>query len=212
MSDRDAAERAQLLRIAVLLGPPMLLIGGFTIYFAYRQYHPPAGVLLAALLVLPPATWGAILLVELVTARSASGVITTLHAARATPARTGFSRQEALVARGKFEEAAAAYRAHLAEEPNDVAALVALGRLLGGPLADPDGAAGAYLAARRLEPGKAWERVIGNDLIDLHRRSGDEGRLKVELARFANANSGTKEGTAAADRLRELKSGATGKS
>jgi len=205
MAGRDAAERAQLLRIAVLLGPPLLIIGAFTIFFVRRRFELPGTFSLVALAALPLLTWGAILLVEASTARAARGVVSTLHAANIPPSPTGFSRQEALAARGKFTEAAEAYRAHLAEQPEDVAALVALGRLLAGPLADPVGATAVYLEARRLKSGAEWERIIANDMIDLASRAGDAGRLMGELSRFAALSQGTRAGDAAAARLRMLK-------
>jgi hypothetical protein len=80
--------------------------------------------------------------------------------------------------------------------------MVALGRLLAGPLGDPSGAEEAYRSARRLESGTGWERVIANDLIDLYGKTGQEGRMIAELARFADRYRGTREGDAAAGLLR----------
>ena len=206
MARRDAAERAQLLRITVLLGGPLLLIGAFTLSFALRGSHLPGTVVLLLYLLLLPLTWGVILLVDAVTSRGASRLITEIHAGRTAPRQPGFSRQESLAAQGRLEEAAAAYRAHLLEAPHDPAAWVALGRLLAGPLGDHAGAESAYLSARRTGAGAEWERIIGNDLIDLYQRMGDGGRMQVELARFASLNQGTREGAAAAQQLRGMKS------
>ena len=112
---------------------------------------------------------------------------------------------DALVAQGRLDDAATAYRLHLAGEPQDVAAWLALGRLLAGPLDDPDRAAEAYRAARRCPAAAAWERIITNDLIDLYEKTGQRGRLPVELARFTELHRGTTAGEAARDRLREVK-------
>jgi alkyl hydroperoxide reductase subunit AhpF len=68
------------------------------------------------------------------------------------------------------------------------------------------GAEAAYLSARRTGAGSEWERIIGNDLIDLYQRMSDGGRMQVELARFASLNQGTREGAAAAEQLRGMKS------
>lgn len=205
MTRRDAAERAQLLHIVVLLGGPALFIGAITLFFVLRGSHLPGAVVLLLYLLLLPATWGVILLVEAATTRSAAGVVTALHAGHTARRLQGFSRQEALVAQGRLEEAAAAYREHLCGASLDVVAWVALARLLAGPLADAEGAEAAYLAARRVEAGPDWERIIGNDLIDLYERTGQEGRLLVEMGRFADRFRGTKAGDAAAARLRQLK-------
>jgi len=205
MPGRDAAERAQLLRIAVLLGPAILIIGGFSIFFLIGRKILPGWTAVPLLLVLPYLTWRAILMVESATDRAATGLLRELFAARAEAPRTGFSRQEALAARGRLEEAAASYRAHLLASPGDVAAYVALARLLAGPLGDFAGAEEAWLSARRLRPGPDWDRIITDDLIDLYQRTGQEGRLQVELARYAGTQRGSKGGDAAARRLRELK-------
>lgn len=205
MSPRDAAEQATLLRLSLLLGGPTLVIGLFTIPFICWRFHLPDSVMITGLVLLVPATVGLVLLVERGTARSAQGIIHTLHAANIPAPRQGFSRMEALVAQGRFEDAATVYRLHLAGEPEDVAGWLALGRLLAGPLADPDGAADAYRAARRCPGAAEWERIITNDLIDLYGKTGQRGRLQVELARFTELHRGTTAGEAARDRLREVK-------
>ncbi len=205
MTQRDTAEQAQLLRIALLLGGPALIIGAFALGFAVKRFDLPVAVGLILLVLLFPATWGLILLVEHAVGRSSHALVTALHAGHAASPRPGFSRQEALVAQGRMDEAAAAYRLHLAESPQDVAALLALGRLLAGPMADADGAERAYLTARRCPAGTEWDRIISNDLIDLYERTKQEGRLRVELARFGALHRGTKASDAALDRLRALK-------
>lgn len=206
MRHRDAAERAQLIWIAVLLTPSVMTIGSFTWFFLVSRKLLPAWTLLpGVLLLLPLFTWRLILLVEAATERASFRFITTLKAGDADPQRTGFSRQEALAAQGRLGEAADAYREHLLATPGDVAAHVALARLLAGPLADRDGAEAEWLAARRLAPGPDWARIITNDLIDFYQRTGQEGRLRVELARFADLQRGTKASDAAVRRLRELK-------
>jgi len=205
MPGRDAAERAQLLRIAVLLGGPLLIIGAFTLYFAASRLKLPTSVVLACLVLLLPATWGAILLVEAATARSAHGLVTALHAAHARAPLQGFSRQEALVAQGRPDEAVTAYWQRLMESPGDVRAMIALARLLGGPLGDAEGAETLYQRARAEPTGPAWERVITDDLIDLYGRMGMDGKLRTELARFAELHRGTQAGNAARAQLDRLK-------
>lgn len=210
MRRRDAAERAQFLWIAALLGPAVMAIGGFFWFFLVSRKVLPGWTLVpGVLLLLPLLTWRLILLVEAATDRASSRFITTLKAGDADPPRTGFSRQEALAAQGRLAEAAEAYRAHLRALPGDAAAHVALARLLAGPLGDPDAAEAEWTAARRVKPGPDWERIINNDLIDLYQRTGQEGRLRVELARFADLQRGTKASEAAAQRLRELRDRAT---
>ena len=206
MQVRDSAEQAQLLRIALLLGGPALIISTGALYFVCSRFHLPDAIFVAGLILLLPATWGLILLVESAVSQGASGVVIALHAGHTAPRLPGFSRQEAMVAQGRLEEAAAAYRLHLAESPQDVAAWVALGRLLAGPMADAEGAEAACLQARRCAQEGNWDRIISNDLIDLYERTKQEGKLQHELARFGELRRGTKAGDAALERLRELKS------
>jgi hypothetical protein len=205
MTGRDTAEQAQLLRIALLLGGPALIIGAFTVFFLWSRANLHPAFLFLGLILVLPLTWGLILLVEHAIGRSSQGLVTALHAGHAASPRQGFSRQEALVAQGRLDEAAAAYRLHLAEHPDDVAALLALGRLLAGPMADAEGAEAAYLTARRCSAAGDWDRIISNDLIDLYERTKQEGRLCVELARFGALHRGTNAGAAALERLRALK-------
>jgi hypothetical protein len=209
MPGRDAAERAQLLRITVLLGGPTLIIGAFALYFIWHRFHLPASLFLPAIVLLLPATWGLILLVDVATTRSAHGVVIALHAGHAKSQGTGFSRQETLVAQGRPAEAVTAYRQRLMEHPGDVAAMIALARLLSGVLADTDGAEELYRRARTERPGSTWERVITDDLIDLYGRMGMEGKLRIELARFAGQFGGTQAGSAARVQLDRLKADPT---
>jgi hypothetical protein len=208
MPGRDAAERAQLLRITILLGGPTLIIGAFALYFIFHRFHLPPWLFLPAIVLLLPSTWGLILLVDHLTSRSAHGIVIALHAGHARGQRTGFSRQEALVAQGRTEEAATAYRQRLIEHPTDVAAMVALARLMSGALADPEVAEELYLRARAERAGPEWERIITNDLIDLYGRTGTDGKLRSELARFAELHRGTHAGNAARAQLDRLEANA----
>ena len=143
-----------------------------------------------------PSPGDSILLVDAATSRGASRLITEIHAGRTAPRPPGFSRQEALAAQGRLEEAAAAYRPHLQEAP------AGRGRL--GRAGTPAGRSPGRRTRGRRPPtsrraapaaGREWERIIGNDLIDLYQRMGDGGRMQVELARFASLNAGDTGGS-----------------
>ncbi|HWA16770.1 MAG TPA: hypothetical protein VG817_10060, partial [Gemmatimonadales bacterium] len=69
----------------------------------------------------------------------------------------------------------------------------------------PDEAEGVLLEVRRSNPTDAEERQASNLLIDLFHATGQVDREIVELARFADRWKGTKAGSDAASRLRELK-------
>lgn len=117
----------------------------------------------------------------------------------------GFSYQEALVARGKLEEARLAYLDHLRQNPGDVNARLALARLFNDHLKSPEQAEREYLDARGQQPSAEQEFVIGNGLIDLYRAQGQRGKEMAELARFAERFAGTDAGERARQALRNLK-------
>ena len=117
----------------------------------------------------------------------------------------GFSYQEALVARGKLEEARLAYLDHLRQDPGDVNARLALARLFNEHLKSPEQAEREYLEARGQQPSAEQEFVIGNGLIDLYRAQGQRGKEMAELARFSERFAGTDAGERARRALRELK-------
>lgn len=133
-----------------------------------------------------------------------SGLATSLLATRGEPHSREYSEQQALIAAGRYGDAADSYRSHLVAFPDDIEAQLRLAALLAGPLDDPAAAESRYLEARKMGPNPRQETVIGNGLIDLHRKTGQRGRLKGELARFARIHDGTEAGAHARDLLRQI--------
>jgi hypothetical protein len=110
-----------------------------------------------------------------------------------------------LITRGQYQEAAGFFRDHLVIEPDDNEARLRLAVLLETRLDDPAGAEVLYKEVRARRPTPREEMGAANGLIDLYRRTGDRGRLIVELARFAERYRGSKAGDAAGKELSELK-------
>lgn len=133
------------------------------------------------------------------------GLVQTMTGAGNLPPAPSFSLQESLVARGRYQEAAAAYQEHLAGAPMDFHARLALAGLQRKHLDDPGGAERLYLEARRAHPPANIEFAIGNALIDLYRGTGERGRELAELARFAERFQGTPEGTRAREAITRIK-------
>jgi len=133
------------------------------------------------------------------------GVVQLLTSAGNLPPEPSFSYQESLIVRGRHAEAAVAFKEHLAANPTDDAARIALGELLAGPLADPAGAERLYLGVRGGRPSPRHEWVVAQLLIELYRKTGQEGRHLAELARFADRYRGTPAGDAAKRELMERK-------
>ena len=132
-------------------------------------------------------------------------VVHTLTAAGNLPPSPSFSFQDALIARGKFAEAALAFQEHLEAQPGDLHARLALAALWSDRLRDPGEAERMLLETRSLNPPAAIEFAIGNALIDLYHASGQLGREMAELARFAERFAGSDAGIRARAALLRLK-------
>jgi hypothetical protein len=117
----------------------------------------------------------------------------------------GFSIQESLVARGRFDEAAESFRAHLAEFPDDIAARYRLATLHLRERKDPAAAEEEFLALRRRRLDPSTQQLISNHLVDLYRATDQRGRLMAELSRMMREHPNSAMGTGAARLLEELK-------
>jgi hypothetical protein len=121
-----------------------------------------------------------------------------------TPRRS-FSYEESLIASGRLHEARAALLAHLAREPRNLEAALALANLHRDQLRDPAGAVRVLLDLRRPPLPPAVEFSVTNQLIDLYRATGDRGRELAELARFAERFKHTTAGAQARAALTRIK-------
>ena len=201
----DSADRALFLRLAVYLGGVGVVFAsviGFALF--HQQRIGEAGfigvVLLGSLIgiLLSALVWGGTGLAS----RAIVQVIT--GAGNLKPARS-YSLEESLIARGHYKDAEEAFLAHLAREPDDHAARLALAALYRDHLDDPAHAEALFLEVRRSNPTSGQEFAIGNALIDLYRTTGQPGREIAELARFAERYRGSQAGARAAEALRRLK-------
>lgn len=136
---------------------------------------------------------------------AAGGLVTMLSGSGNIRPAASFSLQEALVMQGKHQEAADAYRSHLATNPADHDARLALADLLVGPMALPAEAEREFLAVRAGGASERQEFVAAQALIDLYAATGQRGKHMAELARFAERYRGTVDGAAAKRVLIELK-------
>jgi hypothetical protein len=135
----------------------------------------------------------------------ASRVAVNLWSATSAPEhRRGYSEIDAVIIRGRTDDAIDRYRDIIAAQPDAVEPRIRLALLL----LQTHGAVGEATAllwsARQCAPDTTDERRIGNALIDLYRANGETALLKAELARFARLNQDTGAGRAARAALRQI--------
>lgn len=206
LKDIDSAERAQLLKVAVFFGPACFTILSMAWYFCARQEWISGSVFLLLVILNVPLTIAGIVAIHRATGAASTGLVKTIFAAGNIPPPPTYPRQDVLIARGKYAEAAEYFRDHIRIEPGDHEARLQLAHLLETRLQGHDEAERLYLEVRRMQPDQRQEMRVANGLIDLYRRTGRRDRLRVELARFADRYRGTMAGDAAAREVNELRS------
>jgi tetratricopeptide (TPR) repeat protein len=207
LRDIDAAERAELLRVAVWFGPACLVMLSMAWYFMQREGWIPHWLFPVLLLANIPLTIAGIFTIHHAIGSAATGLVKTIFAVGdIAPPRT-YPRQEVLIVRGEYAEAADWFRDHLRIEPDDHEARLQLAHVLEMRLGGFDEAERLYLEVRTAQPAaSAREHMRAtNGLIDLYRKTGRMGRLKVELARFVDRYKGSPLAAGAARELKELK-------
>jgi tetratricopeptide (TPR) repeat protein len=210
LRDIDAVERAHLLKIAVWFGPAVFLLLSAAWAKLFASGAIP-GWLLAVLIVLDvPLVVLGTLGIHAFTSRAATGLVHGLYAVGDIPPPKSYPRQDVMIVRGQYREAAEYFRDHLTVEPDDNEARLRLADLLEQHLNDLPGAERLYLEVRGLQPSRGEELRAANGLIDLYRKLGNRERLVVELARFRDEYPGTPGAAAAARLLAELKTQSTG--
>ena len=195
-----------LIAIGRVSGPVIVLVTALAFYLWYTDRI--GGLAALGLMLLGPILGVAVgLLISHGSTTVGRALTNTITANLNIPPAPSFSYQESLVARGEVELAREAYEAHLAENPADLDARLALAALWRNELDDPAKAIELYLTIRQMGPSSPQEFTIGNALIDLYRATGQRGREMAELARFADRFAGTEAGGRAREALRRLKAG-----
>jgi len=184
----DSFVRTHLFGIVALFGLAIMLSSFLWVMGKTLGWAALLLIILAALAVVGIDRW---------TSRAAWGGRTQLPGS--------YPREELLIVRGEYGEAAEYFRDHLKVEPKDNEARLRLADLLEQHLDDAADAERLYLEVRRASPDRSHELRATNGLIDLYRKQGRRDRLIVELARFAERFRGTPGAEAAVRLLTELK-------
>lgn len=197
----------QLLRVAVWFGPACYGMLSLT-WFGMLSKGWISPLVFALLLVLTvPITVAAVFAIHRGVGGLAVGIGKTITADFDIPPAPTYPRQDVMVMRGQFADAAVAFRDHLVIEPEDHEARLRLAHLLETKLKGYDEAERLYLEIRQANPpGEPRQQMQAtNGLIDLYRKVGRIDRLKAELARFVARYGGHALAEGAARELKELK-------
>lgn len=204
---RDGVDAFNLMRVMAWFVPACFTMLGFLWYFMLdKGWITTALFVVLVVLDLPLSIAGAIAIHRAV-GGSAVLMVETIYAVGDIPPPPTYPRQDVLIAQGKYSEAADWFRDHLRIEPGDHEARLRLAHLLEMHLNGYEEAEGLYLEIRNARPAANGRELMraANGLIDVYRRLGRTGRLKVELARFVDRYRGSALAEGAARELRELK-------
>jgi len=189
----------------VFFGPACFVMLSFLWYFFLRQQWISSSVFLLLVIMNVPVTIAGIFAIHRTVGVTSTGLVKAILAAGNIPPPPTYPRQDVMIARGQYAEAADYFRDHIRIEPGDHEARLQLAQLLETRLQGHDEAERLYQEVRRMQPDPRQEMRAANGLIDLYRRTGRRDRLRVELARFADRYGGTAAGDAAAREVSELK-------
>ncbi len=195
------------MRIRIILFPALagLVIGGLVGVYLVAQGRTGLGGAILAPVVVGVLGAGLGIVAWRLIGQVGHGFVALVTASSAHRGDPTFSQEASLVARGQFAEAADRLRAHLNRIPTDHAARLILADLLTRHLRAAAEAAALYETVRDRSVNPSQVLQAANALIDLHRSTGDRGKLLAALARFAHQYQGTAAAVAAKHELAELK-------
>ena len=203
----DATDALQLFRVAAWFGPACFAMLSSLWFFMLNKGWISRGVFVFLLILNLPITAAGVIAIHRTVSGAAVLMVKTMFAVGDIPPPPTYPRQNVLIVQGKYAEAADWFRDHLRIEPGDHEARLQLAHLLEMRLKGYDEAERLYLEIRSAEPvASPYEEMRAtNGLIDLYRKLGRTGRLRVELARFVDRYRGSRLVAGAARELKELK-------
>jgi hypothetical protein len=199
LRDINSGETMFLLTLGVRVGPPVMLVllGAEYLHWGPRFIWFLIPDIAITVLVVIAAQWGLDKF-----SRAAGSIL--LPTGRSTPTPRQYSEQESLIVRGQFAEAADSFTAILADDPGNIDARMRLAALLERECNDPAAAEQCYRVVRRLTPTPEQDWAASNALIELHQRTGESGKLRIELQRIARQYRALPIGGEATRRLEAL--------
>jgi len=202
--DRDAQETALGLGLALWAAIGGGLGGLLGLFLSAIRGYPLLPTMLGCAIAGAVIVW--IIAERLATIAADAGAAIIIPSGRTTPARPEYSLADSFVARGRYEEAAAAYESAAAADPAAVEPCLRLGRLLRDRLDDPESAVTWLRRARDGTPDAGLSLLITRELHRLFTGTlGDPQRALPDLARLAERHADTRGGAWARSEIRRLK-------
>jgi hypothetical protein len=203
----DPTDVIRLFRVAAGFGPACFIMLSFLWGFMWDKGWISGGVFIVLLILNVPITLAGVVAIHRSVGSAAVLLMKTMRADFDIPPPPTYPRQDVLIVQGKYEQAAELFRDHLWVEPHDHEARLQLAHLLETHLKQFDAAERLYLEVRAAEPPAAPHEQMraANGLIDLYRKLGRIGKLKMELARFVDRYRGSPLVAGAERELKELK-------
>jgi tetratricopeptide (TPR) repeat protein len=203
----DPTDVIRLFRVATWFGPACFIMLSFLWGFMWNKGWISGGLFVFLLILNVPITVLGIVVIHRAVGEVSVLMVETIYAVGDIPPPPTYPRQDVLIVQGKYEEAAEWFRDHLRLEPGDHEARLQLAHLLEMRLKGYDEAERLYLEIRNAQPAaRPYEQMrAANGLIDLYRKLGRTGRLRVELARFVERYGGSPLAAGAARELKDLK-------
>src|SRR5690349_4373349 len=152
-----------------------------------------------------PVAFGLTFLTRVGGAYFAKNTIGAVQAAGNIKRQHEFSKQESMIARGRFDEAAESFEVHLLEFPDDLPARYRLATLHLRERNDPAAAEAEFLNIRRRPHDRSMAMLLANHFVDLYRATGQKGKLLAELTKMMKEWPGTPMADGAAKLLEETR-------
>jgi hypothetical protein len=197
----EALHRTEKVQVAFLT----LVCWVWIVALVFRDRLGGVQAILAALMCVP-MNWGLTRLVRggsaLFAEKFVGGV---LQGAGNIKRQHEFSKQESLIARGRFDEAVESFRLHLMEFPDDIPARYRLATLHLRERNDPVSAEAELLKLRQRPHDRSMAMLLANHFVDLYRATGQQGKLMAELTKMIKEWPGTPMAEGAAKLLEETR-------
>lgn len=199
-SSEEAMDRTKVVQAAFLT----LVCWIFIATLVYRDRLTGVETVFAILLTYP-FCWYLTKGVRAVSALFATKLIGGLASAGNIKYQQGYSIQESMIARGRFDEAAESFRVHLMEFPDDTPARYRLATLHLRERKDPASAEQEFLNIRRRPHDRSTAKLLANHFVDIYGATGQTGKLMAELNRMIKEWPGTELAAGAVKLLEQVR-------